>query len=71
MLKKVYIRDGKNKVIGSVTTGYTGSFESIAKDEHEQVLGTTSERFNNTRDVHGNFVSINSSDPGLLISPKK
>jgi len=71
MLKKEYVRDGQNRVIGSVTTGYEGSFESIVRDEHEQIVGTTSERFNTTRDEHGNLVSINSSDPGLLINPKK
>jgi len=70
-LEKRYIRDGKNRVIGSVTTGYTGGFDTIVKDEHEQVLGRTSEKFNTTRDGNGGLVSINSADPGLLINPKK
>jgi hypothetical protein len=70
-LEKHYIRDGQRRVIGSVTTGYTGSFESIVKDEHEQIVGRTSERFHTTRDEHGNLVSINTADPGLLIKSKK
>ena len=35
-LKKEFIRDGKRRIIGSVTTGYVGSFETIVRDEHEQ-----------------------------------
>jgi hypothetical protein len=71
MLKKEYIRDGKNRVIGSVTTGYEGAFDSIVRDEHEQIVGRSSERFHTTRDGHDGLVSINSADPGLLIKPKK
>ncbi len=71
MLKKEYIRDGKRRVIGSVTTGYEGAFDSIIRDEHEQIVGRTSERFHTTRDEHGGLVSINSADPGLLINRKK
>jgi hypothetical protein len=70
-LEKRYIRDGKNKIIGSTTTGYKGAFETIIRDEHERVVGTTSERFHTTRDEHGGLVSINSADPGLLINRKK
>jgi hypothetical protein len=70
-LEKRYVRDGKNRVIGSVTTGFVGSYETIVKDEHEQTVGTTSEKFNTTRDEKGGLVSINSADPGLLINRKK
>ena len=71
MLKKEYVRDGKNRIIGSVTTGYEGAFEAIVRDEHEQIVGRTSERFHTTRDGNGGLVSINSADPGLLINRKK
>jgi hypothetical protein len=70
-LEKRYVRDGQNRIIGSVTTGYEGAFESIVRDEHEQIVGRTSERFGTTRDEKGGLVSINSSDPGLLINRKK
>jgi len=69
-LSKKYVRDGNRKIIGSVTSGYSDT-SSVVRDEHEQILGRTSERFNTVRDTHGNLVSINSSDPGLLIQRKK
>ena len=71
MLKKEYVRDGKNRIIGSVTSGFVGSYEAIVKDEHEQIVGRTSQRFGTTRDEHGGLVSINSADPGLLINRTK
>ena len=69
-LTKRYLRDGKNRIIGSITSGYSDS-SSVVRDEHEQIEGRTNERFNNVRDAHGNLVSINSSDPGLLIRRKE
>jgi len=66
-LQKEFIRDGKRRIIGSVTTGYVGSFETIVRDEQNHVTGSTSERFNTTRDEHDSLISINSSDAGLLI----
>jgi YD repeat-containing protein len=71
MLRKNYVRDARNRVIGSVTTGFDGSFEALVRDEHGHVLGRTSERFGTTRDGHGNLVSINTADPGLLLNRKK
>jgi hypothetical protein len=70
-LSKAYVRDGNRRIIGSVTTGFTGAFDTIVRDEHNEITGRTSERFNTVRDTHGNLVSINSSDPGLLIGHKK
>jgi hypothetical protein len=70
MLKKDYVRDGNRKIIASVTTGFTDS-SAVVRDEGNRVSGRTSERFHTTRDEHGNLVSINSSDPGLLIWRKK
>ena len=66
-LTKTYVRDGNRKIIGSITTGFTGAFDTIVRDESGDVLGRTSEKFQTTRDDHGNLVSINSADPGLLI----
>ena len=70
MLKKEYVRDGKRRVIGSVTTGFDDE-SSVVRDEDGHTLGRTSERFQWTRDEHGNLASLNSSDPGLLINRKK
>jgi hypothetical protein len=71
MLKKTYVRDGKNQVVGSITSGFTGSYETVVRDEDNTVIGTTSERFGTTRDGHGGLVSNNTADPGLLINRKK
>ena len=70
MLKKDYVRDGKRSIIGSVTSGYSDT-SAVVRDEKNQITGRTSERFHTTRDGHGNLVSINSADPGLLIGRKK
>ena len=69
-LSKKYVRDGKNRIIGSITSGYNDT-SSVVRDEHDQILGRTSERFNTVRDAHGNLASTNSPDPGLLIGRKK
>jgi hypothetical protein len=70
-LKKEFIRDGSRRIIGSVTSGYVGSFETIVRDEQNHITGRTSERFNTTRDEHDSLISINTADPGLLIGRKK
>ena len=66
-LTKRYLRDGKNRIIGSVTSGYSDS-STVVRDEHE-IAGRSSERFNTVRDAHGKLVSINSSDPGQEVTP--
>jgi hypothetical protein len=66
-LKKEFIRDGQRRIVGSVTTGYEGSFDTLVRDDQEHIVGRTSQRFNTTRDEHGTLVSINTSDAGLLI----
>jgi hypothetical protein len=69
-LIKTYVRDGQRRIIGSVTTGFTGAFDTIVRDESGHYLGRTSERFGTTRDEQGNLVSSNTADPGLLIKHK-
>jgi hypothetical protein len=71
MLKKTYVRDGKNRVIGSLTTGFEGSFETLVRDEHDNVIDRTSQQFGTTRDGRGKLVSLNTADPGLLFNRKK
>jgi len=70
-LKKEFIRDGQRRIVGSITTGYVGSFDTLVRDEHEHIIGRSSEKFNTTRDSHGGLISINAADPGLLIGRKK
>ena len=70
LLKKDYVRDGNRKIIGSVTSGYSDT-SAVVRDENGSIAGRSSERFQTTRDKDGGLVSINSSDPGLLIERKK
>jgi hypothetical protein len=69
-LKKEFVRDGNRRIIGSITSGFSDSSE-VVRDSDNHVLGRTSDRFSNTRDAHGNLVSVNTLDPGLLINRKK
>ena len=70
MLKKDYVRDGNRKIIGSVTTGYSDT-SSVVRGDRNEITGRTNDRFQTTRDGHGKLISINSSDPGLIIGRKK
>ena len=65
MLKKTYIRDGKGQIVGSETSGFDNG-DTVVRDSHGKILGRASSRFKTTRDAHGNLVSINTNDPGLL-----
>jgi hypothetical protein len=69
-LKKEYVRDGNRRIIGSVTTGYSDT-SSLVRDPENRITGRSNRRFDTTRDTHGNLVSTNSADPGLLIGRKK
>jgi len=64
-LEKKFIRDGRNNLVGSLTSGYSDSTE-IVRDEEGKLLGKTNRRFSNTRDAHGRLISINTPDAGLL-----
>ncbi len=68
-LSKRYIRDGHGRTIGSVTSGFSDE-SAVVRDEHDNIVGRTSDRFHTTRDAHGNLISIGTSDPGLLIRRK-
>ena len=70
-LRKDYVRDGQRRIIGSITSGFSGGTSDVVRDEQNEICGRTSERFNTVRDAHGNLVSVSSSDPGLLIRRKK
>jgi hypothetical protein len=69
-LKKEYVRDGKRRIIGSVTSGFSDE-SAVVRNEDNEIVGRTSERFHTTRDGHGNLISINSPDPGLLLGRRK
>jgi YD repeat-containing protein len=64
-LEKKFIRDGRNRLVGSVTSGYSDTTE-IVRDAEGGLLGKTNRKFSNTRDAHGRLVSIDTPDTGLL-----
>lgn len=39
MLKKDYVRDGNRRIIGSITTGYSGGTSDVVRDEHNEISG--------------------------------
>ena len=69
MLKKTYIKN-QGRLIGSVTSGFEGAFESLVRDENEALFGYSSQRFGTTRGSHGELVATNVADPGLLLKKK-
>jgi hypothetical protein len=69
-LKKDFVRDGKRRIIASITSGFDDT-SAVVRDEKNQITGRTSERFRTTRDNHGDLVSSNSPDPGLVIGRGK
>jgi len=64
-LEKKYIRNGRNQLVGSVTSGYSDTTE-FARDAQGKLLGKTNSRMSNTRDAHNGLVSIDTADAGLL-----
>jgi hypothetical protein len=68
-LIKNYVRDGNRKIIASVTSGFSDETE-IVRDPENRILGKVNHKFGNTRDVHGNLISIDTADAGLLIKRK-
>ena len=68
-LIKTYVRDGNRRIIASITSGFSDETE-IVRDENSQITGKVNHCFDNTRDAHGNLVSVDVADPGLLIKRK-
>jgi hypothetical protein len=52
MLNKHYVRDGKRRIIASVTTGFSDT-STVVRDQTNQITGRTNERFHSTRDESG------------------
>lgn len=66
MLKVDFVRDGKNQVMGTKTTGFANGDEA-ARDRDGKVLGHSSSVFGNTRDAQGKLMSRNQADADLLL----
>jgi hypothetical protein len=65
MLKKEYVRNGKNQIIGSKTSGFTNG-DTVARDSDGKILGHSSDSFSNTRDANGHLTSTNEADVDSL-----
>ncbi|HEV2397465.1 MAG TPA: hypothetical protein VGS27_11030 [Candidatus Sulfotelmatobacter sp.] len=64
-----YVRDGNRRIIASITSGFSDQTE-VVRDDSNLITGKINHRFENTRDAHGNLVSVDTPDPGLLIKRK-
>ena len=64
MLKVEYIRNGKNQLIGSKTTGFANG-DKVARDRGGKILGHSNDTFSNTRDSNGRIRSANQTDSDL------
>jgi hypothetical protein len=67
--EKRYVRDGRNRLIASVSSGFGDS--ELVRDVKGQLLGRTNERFHQTRRADNSLVSTNTADAGLLIKGRK
>jgi hypothetical protein len=70
-LEKKYVRGGRNEILGSVTSGFSGGVSAVVRDSENRVVGYTSDTFHTTRRVDGSLVSVDTADAGLLIKGKK
>ena len=60
-----FIRDDRNRLHGSTTSGVSDSTE-VARDAEGRLLGKANRKIGNTRDSHGGLVSLNTTDASLL-----
>jgi hypothetical protein len=65
MLKVEYVRNGKNRIIGSRTSGFANG-DMVARDRDGKILGRSSSKFGNTRDANGRLTSTNQADADSL-----
>ena len=65
MLKIEYVRNGKNQIIGSTTSGFANG-DTVARDHSGRIVGHSNSIFHNTRDSAGRLISQNVDDTGLL-----
>jgi hypothetical protein len=52
MLKVESVRNGKNQIIGTKTSGFANG-DTVARDRDVKILGHSNDKFGNTRDSNG------------------
>jgi hypothetical protein len=64
-MKVFTFRDGQNRIVGTATTNSNG--DTVARDCKGNILGRSSQTFNNTRGPNDRIVSNNTADARLLL----
>jgi hypothetical protein len=65
MLKVEFVRNGKNQIVGSKTSGFANG-DTVARDRDGKMLGHSRSKFGNTREANGRLTSTNQADPDSL-----
>jgi len=65
LLRVEYVRNGKNQIIGSKTSGFANG-DTVARDRDGRILGHSNSKFGNTRDSNGRITSTNQADVDSL-----
>ena len=65
MLKKEYVRNGKNQIIGKKTTGFLNG-DTVARDANGKILRRANSKFDITRDSEDRITSTNQADADSL-----
>jgi hypothetical protein len=63
-MKNFTVRDGQNRIVGTASTN--SNRDIVAGDRSGNILGRSSQTFNNTRGPNDRFISSNTADVHLL-----
>jgi hypothetical protein len=64
-MKIFTVRDGQNRIVGTTSTNSNG--DTVARDRSGNILGRSSQTFNNTRGPNDRLVSNNTADARVLL----
>ena len=65
MYKVEYVRDGQQRILGTKTKNEESGI-TVARDRNGRILGSSSERFQTTRDAQSRLVRSNEADVDSL-----
>ena len=65
MYEVEYVRDGQQRILGTKTENEESGI-TVARDRNGRILGTSNERFQNTRAAQGRLVRSNEADTDSL-----
>jgi hypothetical protein len=64
-MKIFTVRDGQNRIVGTTSTNSNG--DTVARDRSGNILGRSSQTFNNTRGPNDRLVSNSTADARVLL----